>query len=455
MAEQTTSSTNAHPVVSSRRFTFNIVCTLGTRLLMIFNSVIAGVIVAHTLGVTGVGELAVINVSVATLVQLAAFGLPSANTFFISQDTRQFRSVALNSVIFALLFGSLVAIALCVAAQVRPDWFGNVATSLIRIAAVSIPFQLITLIGLNILLAIGKVRDFNLLDLAGQSFVLINSVIALILLHRGLRELVTFNTIASVGIGLVVLGLILVSGRKLVHEGFSWRTDLPLFREMMRYGFKFHISIVAGALIFRADLLVVNHFRGADEAGVYSVASQMGMMLMLLPSVIATLLFPRVSSEQDQRGETTCMVTRHTSFVMFILSLCAVPFSFLLPVVYGAGFAESSWQLLILLPGVYLVGLQSVLVQHFNALGLPRLVPLFWIITLVVNVALVFTLVPWLGARGAAIGSTVSYALIFVLVASYFQRTTGRPLSDVFLMRRAEFGKLRRLITSTATSSLT
>src|SRR5215510_9802777 len=205
---------------------------------------------------------------------------------------------------------------------------------------------------------------------------------------------------------------------------------------MMRYGIKFHISILAGALIFRADLLVVNHYRGTAEAGVYSVASQMATMLMLLPSVIATLLFPRVTAEQDKLGETTCLVTRHTAFVMFLCCLAAIPFSFLLPIVYGPAFYESTFQLLILIPGVYLVGLQSVLVQHFNAMGLPRSIPLFWLITLAVNVVLVFGLVPAMGARGAAVASTISYTLIFVLVATQFRLSTGRSLLDAFLLRR-------------------
>ena len=137
--------------------------------------------------------------------------------------------------------------------------------------------------------------------------------------------------------------------------------------------------------MLRADLLVVNHFRGPAEAGVYSVASQFGLLLMLLPGVIATLLFPRVTAEQDARGETTCLVTRYTTFIMFLCCLAAVPFSLLLPVLYGAAFTDATRLLLILLPGVYLMGLESVLVQHFNALGLPRAIPLYWVITLALN----------------------------------------------------------------------
>ena len=417
-------------------FSTQIGWTFATRLLMIFNSVVAGVIVARWLGADGVGQLAVINVAVSTIVQLGSFGLPSSNTYFIAQDQSHFRVAAINSLVFALGTGTLLALALSIIASLRPDWFGFVSPDLIRIAAISIPFQLITLIGLNILLAVGKIREFNLLDLAGQSFVLSNAVLVLLFLKRGLPTLITFNTLASILVAIVIAVLLVISAKTLAHS--KWRADVALLRRMIVYGLKFHISILAGAIIIRADLLVVNHFRGAAEAGVYSVASQFALLLMLLPGVIATLLFPRVTTEQDARGETTCLVSRYTTLIMFACCLAAVPFSLLLPVIYGRGFTDATKLLLILLPGVYLMGLESILVQHFNALGLPRAIPIYWVVTLILNLVLVFALVPRFGAQGAAIASSISYALIFALVALLFHTSTGRTFTEVF-----GFGSLR------------
>ena len=406
--------------------------TFATRLLMIFNSVAAGIIVAHWLGAKGVGELAVINVTVATLVQLGSFGLPSSNTYFIAKDQAQFRSAALNSLFFALFVGSLLSLALSAIAASRPDWVGFASGELIRIAAFSIPFQMITLIGLNILLAVGRVREFNVLDLAGQSFVLINAVCVWQLIKGDLAVLVIWNTIASVLVSFAVVTTIVISGKKLLQS--KWRLDGALLRRMIGYGLKFHVSILAGAIIIRADLLVVSYFRGAAEAGVYSVASQFALLLMLLPGVIATLLFPRVTAEQDARGETTCRVTRYTAFIMFLCCIAAVPFSLVLPLIYGSAFTDATGLLLILLPGVYLMGLESVLVQHFNATGLPRAIPLYWVATLALNLVLVFTLVPRYGAVGAAVASSISYAAIFALVALHFQTSTGRSFSEVFVL---------------------
>ena len=410
--------------LTSRRFSTDVAWTVATRLLMIVNSVAAGVIVARWLGAEGVGALAVINVAVATVVQLGSLGLPSSNTYFIAQDQAHFRAATINSLLFALTAGTLLALALSGVATLLPDWFNFIPVDLIRIAAVSIPFQLLTLIGLNILLAAGKIREFNLLDLAAQSFVLINALLVLIFFGLGLDALVKLNTATSIFVTMVISVLLVVAGQRLGQS--RWRADAALLRRMIGYGLKFHISVLAGAIIFRADLLVVNHFRGAAEAGVYSVATQFSLLLMLLPSVIATLLFPRVTSEQDPSGETTWTITRHTAVIMLICCLAAVPVSFLLPWVYGSAFAASTTLLLILLPGVYLIGLESVLVQHFNALGLPRVIPIYWGVTLIVNLTLVFALVPQFGAYGAAIASTVSYALIFGLVTFYFLATTRR-----------------------------
>jgi len=426
---------------SRRRFSMHVAWTLTARILMTINSVAAGIIVARWLGAERLGEFAVINVAVATIVQLSSAGLPSANTYFIAQDKRHLAAAATNSLIFALIIGGLLALGLWGLATWRPGWFGFIPPRLIGIAAIAIPFQLITLMGLNVFLALGRIERFNLLDLAGQSFMLINAIVALVILNAGLWMLVSLNTGASVCVGLLIAAFVGAYGAKLKGSG-SWRPDPRLFGRMMRYGVKFHISILAGALIFRADLLVVNHFRGGAEAAVYSVASQVAMMLMLLPGIIATLLFPRVAARQDQTGELTCVVARHTAFVMMFICLAAAPLSLILPLLYGGAFADVSVQLLILLPGVYLIGLESVLVQHFNALGLPLAIPLFWLATLAINVALVFALVPSFGARGAALASTVSYALIFALVAIYFRARTRRRLSEALLLRGAELREL-------------
>jgi O-antigen/teichoic acid export membrane protein len=406
---------------------------------MLAGALTTSVIVARWLGTTGVGSLAVLSVTVALSVQLGCAGLPSANTYFISQDKTKLASVWSNALLFAMLVGSVIALLVILVARSNPSLFGHVPLELITLAAASIPFQLINLLGLNVLLGIERVAQFNILDALSQLLLLINAVVAFIL-GVDLFMLVLFNTVSAVVVCLVVVGIIFRDIGKLSSD--LLKLDTQLFKRMISYGLKFYVSVVSGIIMLRVDLLLVNKLRGASEAGVYAVAAQMSMLLILLPSVIATLLFPRVTAVQDVAGELTMRATRHTAFVMIVVCLVAVPFAFALPYVYGESFRGSTVQLLILLPGVLLLGIESVMVQHFNAQGLPFTIPVFWMICVVANISLNLIVIPKFGANGAAVVSTFTYALIFLLVAGYFRTKTGNSLSTALLLRQGECRQL-------------
>jgi len=417
---------------------------LGTRLLMLASGVGASIVIARWLGAEGVGTLAVLNVTVALAVQLACAGLPAANTYFISKDRRRLAPVWTNSLLFGLVAGTVLTVMIILLARLRPSLFGQVPIGLVSIAVISIPFQLITLLGLNVLLALDQIDRLNVLDSAGQILLFMNAVVACWIIGAGLFVLVSLNTGAAILLSLVVV-LIIAAIISRTAGGRHLQPEWGLFKKMLRYGLKFHVAALAAIIILRADLLLVNHFRGSGEAGVYAVASQMGSLMLLFPAVIGTLLFPRVASEADQQGELTMRATRYTAFIMLIICSLAIPLSFALPLVYGPAFHDATILLLILLPGVYLFGIEAVMVQHFSGTGLPIAIPLFWIVALSFNTALNLVFIPIYGARAAAITSTLSYALIFVLVASYFRSKTGNNFSATLLLRHSEFRDLLAL----------
>lgn len=441
MSDQTSASAAASPEQGYGSFIFGVAVTFATRLLMLVGVVGSGVIVARWLGPEGFGTFAVLNATVALALQIGSAGLPSANTYFIAKNRKSMGPVWANSIFFALAGGSLLILATVGMARLRPALFGGISLRLVVIAALSIPFQLLILLGLNVLLAMDRIGQMNLIDSMTPAFALVNAIVALVLLRAKLATLVSLNTAAAVVLSMCLVWAI---ARLLTRQPArpALRPDAELFKSTLRYGLKFTIPIMAGVLIFRLDLLIVNHYRGTAEAGVYAVASQVANLLMMLPAVIATLLFPRVASSQDQRGGFAVRVTRHASFVMLILCALAGAGSFLLPLIYGARFSDATIQLLILLPGVYLMGIESVLVQHFTGTGLPAAIPAFWLVTLALNLGLNFALIPVYGARGAAAASTVSYGLIFILVAVYFCRKTRRQPAEIFLLRNQELRDL-------------
>ncbi len=438
--ETTSNLTNKSTSTSSRRFSTNVALTLASRLVMLATGLGTSIIVARWLGAGGVGMLSVLNVAVALAVQLGCAGLPSANTFFIAKDPRQLGPAWTNSLIFGLVVGTILVLMVLAIGKLAPGVFGDVPQPLVTIAAISIPFQLIILLGLNVFIALGKIDRLNVLETVGQFLPFLNAVVLLVLLGSGLFGLVTLNTIAVVLLSVLIIATVGHVVHAATGQGLSG--DLQLFKRFLRYGTKFHIAVVAGIVILRADLLLVNHFRGPKEAGVYAVATQIGNLLLLLPAVIGTLLFPRVAAETDSRGELTMRTARVTAFLMLLICLMAVPVSFLLPLVYGAEFSGAALLLLVLIPGVYLLGLEAVVVQHFNAAGLPKAIPLFWILTVCFNLALNLAFIPRYGALAAAVVSSLSYALIFLLVTTYFLVKTGNRLSQLLLIRSTDVSQM-------------
>lgn len=430
-------------------FVSGVALTFVTRVLMLAGLVGSSILVARWLGPEGVGTLAVLNATVALTLQIASAGLPSANTYSIARDRRTLGPVWANAILFALVVGSLSALVIFALGKLKPSVFGGAPSNLLGIAAFSVPFQLLVLLGLNVLLAVDRIGQMNLLDCLAPVFSLLSATVALVILGAGVATLIAFNTTSAIVISL----LLLLTMGKVLRAQTKRRAALPdfsLLQTMLRYAFKFYISIMAGFLIFRADLLIVNYYHGTGAAGVYAVASQVSFLLLMLPGVIATLLFPRVASQPDPRAEFAVQVTRNASFMMLVICLAAAAGSFALPLIYGPRFGDATTQLLILLPGVYLVGLESVLVQHFTGTDLPAAIPAFWIVTVLVNLTLNFALVPAFGARAAALNSTLSYALIFFLVAWYFCRKTGRRPVEIFVPRA---GDVRELLARVRLSS--
>ncbi len=426
------------------RFSRHVAWTLGARLLIAGGSMLTGIIVARWLGAVSFGTLASLNVITVLALSFGGFGLTSAATYLVARDRNKLKAILTAALSFAFCFGIIIALLIVGLARLKPELFGKIPTELITIVVFALPFQLLTQFSVSVFLGLGSIGRYNLFDMLSQAVLLLSPLIALVLLGMQLYELVFLNTISTIILSLVVLYVMYrTANDDAANERF--RFDTSLMREMFRYGMKFYVAMVSSIIVFRADLLIVNYFRSGTEAGVYAVATQIGTLLLLIPNVISAVFFPRVTEAQDVSGEMTCRVTRHATFIMLIVCLAVIPAAFLLPILYGSAFAEVPFQVMILLPGVYLLGIEIVQVQYFSSLGLPKTIPLYWVVTMLIFVTLDLIFVPMFGAYAAAVVSTVCYSLMFFMVAFFFLNKTGRSFSEAFVLRRDEFGSLLKL----------
>jgi O-antigen/teichoic acid export membrane protein len=403
------------------RFRDRVAVTLAARAATIGLGLLSSVVTARWLGPEGRGVLATLSVVTGLALQFGNPGLHTGNVYFVSRHPDRAPAVLGNTLVVSLVAGLGCGSAALVAAALRADWFPGIPVGLIALTAAVLPFQFMILLYQNTLLGLGAVGAFNLLEIGNKVATFAALAAWLVVFGGGAPGAVVLFAVMAVVTGTVSA---LACAR---HAPFRPAFDRDLFAEMIRYGGRVYLSCLLSFMVIRSDLLLVNFFRGTAEAGVYSIAVQIADTLLLLPVTVGMILLPRVAADVSGRpDEATARVLRHTA--LFLFGLTALAFVLVGPVVrllYGPGFEGAIVATRCLLPGVWALGLNGVLMNHFGGRGMPAVTIWAPAAGLVLNVGLNLAIVPRYGISGAAVTSSVAYGLMLAVSLAAFLRRGG------------------------------
>lgn len=416
-------------------FSRRVIITLVCQIVGLACTVGTSVLTARWLGPTGQGTLALMAALTAITVQIGNLGLPAAIVFFLGRDPSRIRTVARLVIHLGLVLGTVLGLALLPLYDVL---WGQVPRGFALLAGLTTPFSLTVLLGASVFLSREHVLGYNVLNLLPRAGLLVLTVLVLAVLERGLPAAAAVTFLAPLGAAFIAivatrewtgrLGLeIDPPGREGEGEGEGegkGEGKGALLRGMLCYGFRAYLASLLGFLVLKVDLLLVNAFRGAGEAGLYSVAVGLGNLLYMLPVAIGTYLFPKVASDPEDDGSFTSLVVRRTALGMAVLlGGTALVSPWIIELMYGPAFAPSVRAFVVLLPGVLALSLSTLLMQDLSGRGLPPVVYQAPALALALNVALNLWWIPCWGAAGAAGASSVAYGLMFGMCWKEFRRT--------------------------------
>ncbi len=385
--------------------------TYSNRLLMIAFGLVGSVLTARLLGPEGRGYLGVFWAVAGVGVQFINLGLQSSNTFYISKDKSILPQTMGNSLAVGLGLGASTALLAGLFFWIWPQ-FSPLPSTLLVLSLATIPIGLTGMFLQNILLGLGDVRYFNLIELCGK----ILTVIVLGILLLGHWVDVISVSVLSLGISLFTLGWYWAKSAGYLKGPLKVSWDI--FRDHLRYGFKAYVAAFFGFLLLRVDILMVQYISGPKDTGYYSMSSTMADYLYLLPMTVGTILFPNLSSlpsklEMWRRTQKVCGILTLVFIPVVLLSiLLAKPIVVLL---YGKAFEPAVFPYQILACAMIFYGINTVLSNFLAATGFPWFSVYVWIAALIVNVGLNLFLIPKYGPAGAAWASLAGYFLVFVL----------------------------------------
>jgi len=409
------------------RFVESVAITFTSRIIIVFIAIASSIITARWLGPAGKGTFAVLWVIVGLGVQFGNFGFHASNVFFTAKDKKSVSNVASNSLCFGLIAGVIISSGIIGVFLKKPGLFGNIPFLLLLVTIVLIPFKLILYFFQHLFLGLKRVLTYNSFELAERISLLAIVVVVLVLLKQGL-----FMLMLSVSVISGVLTIFFVIYTKRVTNFNFFTFDRILLRKMVGYGIKPYLANFFSFLMIRSDMLLVNYFKGANSSGIYSIAVNFADLLYLLPVTIGGMLFPIISANISDDGTFTQRVSRHTVLLMGIICiLMALICKPLILLMYGEQFALSALPFLWLLPGIFFLSLVTIYNSDLAGRGYPRFIIFTTAISFILNFGLNLFFIPRYGIIGAAIASSISYFIMFMMILIYLIRFTHTTLRSL------------------------
>jgi len=411
----------------------------------------ATILVARLLGPEGAGGYAIAQTLILLLTVATTLGVEHGVTYFVSSG-RWAVADAYRSAQRVALVSGMVGAALGLGARLLvPSAFGGLSVATTAVAVAALPFALSWLYATYLALATDRYEAYALPP-ALQSIAAMCAVGVLAALF-GVPGAVAGFVAAHVLTALVVAVTV---RRRLTAPGGPHATtteERPL-RRAVAFGIKGYLANALQFLNYRIDVFVLAGVAGTAAVGQYSVAVAATGVMWLLPQALSEVLFPRVAAlraRTDAEGEATRAFVetkslRHTVLIVVASTLVlAAAIELLVVPIYGSEFRPAIELGLILLPGVALIGIAGTLSATIVGHGKPGYSLAIAVITTPITIALYAILIPAYDATGAAVASSISYALSFVLASIFYRRVTGAALLPRLLPTRSELADYRGL----------
>jgi O-antigen/teichoic acid export membrane protein len=405
----------------SRGFVRAGIVTYAFSALTLGANLVTGIVSARALGPDGRGVTAALTMVTQLAGFLFAMGVAQSLSYFIARRPQD--GPCLFSTWLLMLLPP-AALAIVIGELLLPTIFSSAGADAVATGRWFM-FTIVLVIGLELnyglLLGAHDFTVYNVLRFA-QPTLLAGSLVALWSLHD-----LTVNS--ALLAGAVVTGLVLAAGiaRAADRIGFA-RPDFRLGLRTVWYGVRGEGATLAANVNTRLDVAMLPAFVSAANVGLYSVATNISLIVYQMSNTFAGLVLP-AAARQPQRGPLKVIGSLYatlaiTAVLAVVLGVFAGP---LIGVVYGNDFRDAAAPLRLLLPGAVLFAGASIVGAGVYAAARPFTATLPQLVGMVVTVVGLATFLRTGGITAAAIVSTASYGTVFVITVIAYKAVSGMP----------------------------
>jgi O-antigen/teichoic acid export membrane protein len=383
--------------------------TIATRVAILGTAFLANMVTARALGVDGRGAYFLALTTALTVAQFGNLGMHSSTLYQLATDPSQSERLVVNSAWLGLGVGSLLG-ASCYAflpylvpALAARDGLGAASMALV-------PMQLMYTLAMSLLIGKHWITLYNACELGQRLLALAGFLVLIALGAAGPTIFLVVTVAAQASVTAAALW-------RLWPRRCERRFDRVLFRQGLRYGLRAYLACLLPFFIIRGSVFMLERVQGLSAIGQLSISLQLFDMLLIVPSTVGIVIFPRLVQAGDDRWPQTVRWLRAVALIMALgCGLVALVGEPVITLCFGAQFSPAAKLLAWLLPGAICLGGITICSQYLAAEGKPWALVAAWLGALVLFMVTAAVLIPRFGGAGAAVALSVTYAALFPVI---------------------------------------
>jgi len=236
--------------------------------------------------------------------------------------------------------------------------------------------------------------------------------------------------------------------RRYPYSGNQMFPDRSLLKMVIRYSLYALIANLVYFLVNRIDYWFVEYYCSQNDLGNYIQASKIAQMLVILPAILGSTLFP-IFSSQEKSG-TQAQLTAVIRVLFWVnagicLLIMAVGWYFI-PLIFGVSFNMMYPLFIFLIPGILCVTMNYPMSAWFSAANRININLRGALLALIVICAGDILLLPRAGIMAAPIISSAGYFSYYFYAVFVYRTEYTVSWKDFLLIRKSDLLKIRQSI---------
>lgn len=429
-----------------RGLTGNILRTFSTQVPSLIISIVSGIFLTRLLGAEGKGVYAIFYANIEIMVMIFVMGCDIGIVYYGSN--KKISIGKLQGIAIYILLISIPLTALIVffikTSLFFPDGYSSLFFKLFLLGMFALHL-LNTLIGAFIKTT-KSFKYINRISLINSVFNVSTYSVLFYLNSKGFIE-IDLNFIFTTSIVILFLNTLMWM--------FSFYKNMPLepifnisikedLYPFYKYIFPVFISLIINFLNYRLDIWLVSYYDGNIQLGIYVLAVNFAQFILFYSRIIGGVMMPYLSENDDVQRRKYFSIYSRISFtsLILIISGLAIVGGWLLGFIYGEEFVSSGAPFNILLIGMLFTGMSQLFSIMLFSKGKNNVALFANSVGLFSTVLFDVLLIPRYGIMGAALATSISYCLLFLVLLYYLVKKEKLTFSEIFIVRKDDFAQL-------------